>query len=94
MAAAIVAYALSPIELIPAFIPILGYLDDLIIVPLGIALVLRIILSEVLEDCRARARAELAGARPGSRVAAVAIIAIWILGVLLAGWLVVAWWRR
>jgi uncharacterized membrane protein YkvA (DUF1232 family) len=52
LAAVIVAYALSPIDLIPDFIPILGYLDDLIIVPLGIALVLRMIPATILEDCR------------------------------------------
>lgn len=50
-----IAYALSPIDLIPDFIPVLGYLDDLIIVPLGIALSLRLIPAEVLAECRARA---------------------------------------
>src|SRR6478735_7533705 len=69
LAAAIVAYALSPIDLIPDFIPILGYLDDIILVPLGITLVLRMIPADVLEECRERARSELAGARPVSRAA-------------------------
>ena len=67
LAAAVVAYALSPIDLIPDFIPILGYLDDVVIVPLGIALTLRLVPPDVLEECRARARAELASGRPVSR---------------------------
>ena len=55
MAAAVAAYALSPLDLIPDFIPIVGYLDDLISVPLGIAAVLRLVPAEALADCRARA---------------------------------------
>lgn len=55
LAALLVAYALSPIDLIPDFIPVLGYLDDLIILPLGILLVLRMIPAEVLRDCRKQA---------------------------------------
>ncbi len=53
--ACVVAYAFSPIDLIPDFVPVLGYLDDLILVPLGIALALRLIPPEVMSDCRARA---------------------------------------
>src|SRR5580765_3483590 len=71
MAGAIAAYALSPIDLIPDFIPVLGYLDDLIIVPVGLKLALRMVPPHVLEECRARAREELAGARPRSRGAMV-----------------------
>jgi uncharacterized membrane protein YkvA (DUF1232 family) len=74
--ACVVAYALSPIDLIPDFIPVLGYLDDLALVPLGIALALRLIPPHVMAECRARARA--AEARPANRAAAVAIVAIWI----------------
>ena len=83
LAAAVVAYALSPFDLIPDFVPVLGYLDDLIIVPAGIALVLRLVPAEVLADCReqARQRAE----RPVSRVGAVFMLAVWLLA---AGWLV------
>src|SRR5919199_5573111 len=68
IAAAVVAYALSPLDLIPDFVPVLGYLDDLILVPLGIALVLRLVPTEVLADCRERARE--ATERPTSRAAA------------------------
>ena len=72
----IAAYAVSPIDLIPDFIPVLGYLDDLIIVPLGIALVVRLIPTEVMEEHREAA--SKIPARPVSRVAAGLIIAIWI----------------
>lgn len=92
LAAAIVTSALSPIDLIPDFVPILGYLDDLIVVPLGIGLVLRMIPTEVLEACRGRARSELAGVRPVSRAGAAVIILLWILGVALTAWLVYRLW--
>ena len=88
LAAGIVAYALSPIDLIPDFIPILGYLDDLILIPLGIALVLRMIPPSVMEDCRARARVELDGVRPVSRAAAAVIIGIWLASAALVAWLI------
>jgi uncharacterized membrane protein YkvA (DUF1232 family) len=77
--ACVVAYALSPIDLIPDFIPVLGYLDDLILIPLGIALALRMIPTEVMSDCRARAREALSKDQTGSRVAAAVILAIWLL---------------
>ena len=88
LAAAIVAYALSPIDLIPDFVPVFGYLDDLVIVPLGIALVLRLVPPAVLEECRARARADLAGKRLVSRAGAVAIVGLWLVGAGLTAWLV------
>ena len=87
LAALVVAYAFSPIDLIPDFVPVLGYLDDLLIVPLGIILALRMVPPDVLEECRVRARAELASGRPVSRAGAVAIITIWLLGAVLVGWL-------
>ena len=78
LAACVVAYALSPIDLIPDFIPVLGYLDDLILVPLGIYLVLKLIPDDVMTECRARARAMSSQQRPTNRLAVIVIIAIWI----------------
>jgi len=75
--AAVAAYALSPIDLVPDFIPILGLLDDAVLLPLGIALALRLIPAEVMAESRARAAAAFAAGRPVSRSAAVAIVAIW-----------------
>ena len=85
LAVAVASYALSPIDLIPDFIPVLGYLDDLIIVPLGILVVIRLIPPEVMADHRATAAA--AQQRPVSRKAAVAIVCIWIASIAAAGWL-------
>jgi uncharacterized membrane protein YkvA (DUF1232 family) len=76
LAAAVVAYAFSPIDLIPDFIPVLGYLDDLLIVPLGIALVIRLIPGPVMAECRQRAQA--AAERPMSRAGAAFVIAVWV----------------
>ncbi len=88
LVAGIIAYALSPIDLIPDFIPVLGYLDDLILVPLGIALAIRLIPDEVLRECRARAQQTLHGGGPASRVAGAVVVVIWIvlamLGVAIA----------
>src|SRR5262245_64758418 len=85
--ACVVAYALSPIDLIPDFIPVLGYLDDLILVPLGIALALRIIPPALLEEHRATAARRVAQ-RPVSRVGAVVIIGLWlVLGLVVFLWL-------
>jgi uncharacterized membrane protein YkvA (DUF1232 family) len=90
LAAAVVAYALSPIDLIPDFVPVLGYLDDLLLVPLGLALALRLIPAPVMAECRREATARLGagGRRPYSRVGAVAIVVVWLLLAGLAGWLV------
>lgn len=93
-AACVVAYALSPIDLIPDFIPVLGYLDDLILVPLGIALALRMIPPEVMADSRARAQQALAEKQPESRIAAAVIVAIWLLILGLTIFLLVRAFRR
>jgi uncharacterized membrane protein YkvA (DUF1232 family) len=81
----VLAYAVSPIDLIPDMIPILGYLDDLVLVPLGIYFAIRLIPPEVLAECRTRA-AEMNGTLPHSRKAAAVIVLIWLLMVLLAGY--------
>lgn len=85
LAAGIAAYATSPIDLIPDFIPILGYLDDLVILPLGIALVVKLIPPTVMTEHRALADA--ARDEPVSLVAAVVIVFIWIASLSLTGWL-------
>jgi uncharacterized membrane protein YkvA (DUF1232 family) len=92
LAMAVVGYALSPIDLIPDFIPVLGYVDDLIIVPLGIWLVLSLIPEEVMTACRARADEAVMG--PHGKIAAVVIIAIWIVGAALLGWSAFVYWSR
>src|ERR1051325_10495104 len=76
IAVAVAAYALSPIDLIPDFVPVLGYLDDLVIVPAGIALVIRLIPAPIMAEHRQLASA--AQAKPISRAGAVAIVVIWI----------------
>lgn len=76
--AAIVAYAFSPIDLIPDFVPVLGYLDDLILLPMGIALAIRMIPPAVLADCRARAQDAFSNGKPVNRLAGAIIIALWI----------------
>jgi uncharacterized membrane protein YkvA (DUF1232 family) len=78
LVAGFVAYAFSPIDLIPDFIPILGYVDELIVIPLGVALALRLIPPEVMAECRARAAQMMMDGKLVSRVAAVVIIAIWV----------------
>jgi uncharacterized membrane protein YkvA (DUF1232 family) len=77
LAFAVAAYALSPIDLIPDFIPVLGYLDDLIVVPLGLMLVLRLTPREVL--AASRIKAEEATDRPVSRGMAAVVAGTWIL---------------
>jgi uncharacterized membrane protein YkvA (DUF1232 family) len=87
LAGFVVAYALSPIDLIPDAIPILGYLDDLVLVPLGIILVLRMIPPGVLAECREKAEAVMAQGKPTSKIATITIGAIWVLlGVLGVIW--------
>jgi uncharacterized membrane protein YkvA (DUF1232 family) len=83
VAALVVGYAFSPLDLIPDPIPVLGYLDDLILLPLGIALVLRLIPAPVMAECRARAQERLDSGHPVNWIAAAVIVVIWIaLGVI------------
>jgi uncharacterized membrane protein YkvA (DUF1232 family) len=92
LAVAIAAYALSPIDLIPDFIPVLGYLDDLILLPLGIWLAISLIPDEVMTECRTNAAAALQ--RPVSRAGMIAIILLWIGGALALIWAIFTWWPR
>lgn len=75
--AAVVAYAFSPIDLIPDFIPIVGYLDDLVLIPLGIALAIKLVPPPVLAECRARAE-EVMNRKLVSRVAGAIVVIIWL----------------
>jgi len=85
VAAMVAAYALSPIDLIPDFVPVLGYLDDLLIVPLGILLAIRLIPPAVLAEHRSRAaRTET---QPVSLIATVAIACVWIAAMGFSAWL-------
>ena len=85
LALLVAAYALSPIDLIPDFIPVIGYLDDLVLVPLGLALVVRLTPPEIMDD--ARAKAQQAASRPVSYSAGVVILALW----LALAWLGIVW---
>jgi uncharacterized membrane protein YkvA (DUF1232 family) len=78
VAALVVAYALSPIDLIPDFVPVLGYLDDLVLLPLGILIVRRLIPPAVLTECRSRAEEALCHQKPVSRAGAVLVIGVWL----------------
>jgi uncharacterized membrane protein YkvA (DUF1232 family) len=77
-AACVVGYAFSPIDLIPDPIPVLGYLDDLVLIPLGVMLALRMIPKEVMAECRQRATEAMAQGKPVNKVAAAIIVGIWI----------------
>ena len=78
-AGAVVAYAFSPIDLIPDFIPVLGLLDDLVLVPLGVWLALKMIPPDVMAESRARASEGLRNGKPVSRAAAFVIVGVWLL---------------
>ena len=86
LATFVVAYALSPIDLIPDFIPVIGYLDDLLLVPAGLWLATKLVPADVIEECRARA-AQLAD-RPVSRTAAAIIVTVWVAAAIVAGWFI------
>ena len=92
LAIAVAGYALSPIDLIPDFIPVIGYLDELIILPLGIWLVVSLIPDEIMAEHRARANE--ATQRPVSRAGMLAIVLLWIAGGLTLAWTGYAWWHR
>jgi len=83
--AIVVGYAFSPIDLIPDFIPVLGYLDDLVLVPLGITLALRMIPKTVLDECRVNAAELLNEDKPRNWVAASIIVLVWLLSLASVG---------
>ena len=85
LALVVAGYALSPIDLIPDFIPVLGYLDDVILVPAGIWLVVRLIPPHVMAEHRERAAA--AQDRPVSRTAAIVVVAVWVILAAICSWL-------
>ncbi len=87
--AVVVAYALSPIDLVPDFVPVLGYLDDLILIPAGIALALKMIPADVMAESRVKAEERFASGKPTNWIAAMIIVLIWLLILfLLARWLI------
>lgn len=83
LAVAVVAYAFSPVDLVPDFVPVLGYLDDLVLVPLGIALTIRMIPPEVMAVARIKAATDLAEDRPTNWVAGAIVIGMWVLVIAL-----------
>lgn len=87
-AALVVGYAFSPIDLIPDPIPILGYLDDLVLVPLGIALAIKMIPPGILAEHRERAQAVMAAGKPVNWIAAAVVVVVWISLATLAVYLV------
>ena len=90
-AAIVVAYTFSPIDLVPDFIPILGYLDDLLLVPLGIALAIKMIPEEVMVDARAGVDEAFPDGKPKNWVAGAIIIAIWVIILVLVVFWMVRW---
>jgi uncharacterized membrane protein YkvA (DUF1232 family) len=86
--ALVVGYAMSPVDLIPDFVPILGYLDDLLLLPLGIALAIRLVPPEVMQESRSKAQT-WGGPLPVSAVAGFVIASIWI---LVAAWVALWIW--
>jgi len=86
----IVAYAFSPIDLIPDFIPILGYLDDVILVPLGVTLALKLIPKTVIQDCTVNAEERIKHGKPKNWLVGSLIILVWIVVVL---WISIATYR-
>lgn len=91
VAACVVAYAFSPIDLIPDPIPVLGYLDDLILVPLGIMLAVRLVPADVMAECRVAATTRFQSGKPVNWIAAAVIVCLWLLvaawvAIWVAGW--------
>ena len=87
LVAGIVAYAISPVDLVPDVVPVLGYLDDFILIPLGISLAIKMVPHSVLSECRARAQETMQNGKPVSWIAGTLIVVIWLLlAALFAAW--------
>ena len=91
LAGLVVAYALSPIDLIPDFIPLVGYLDDLILIPLGVLAVRSLVADDVMDECRRRALEMLGGRKPTSRLGLALVIGVWLLLAGVALWVSLRW---
>jgi len=94
LVAFVVAHTFSPIDLIPDFIPVLGYLDDLIITPLGLALALRLIPAEVMTEARMKAESSLDIEKNFSRVGLLIVISIWLTGLLLVAFILIKYFKE
>jgi uncharacterized membrane protein YkvA (DUF1232 family) len=86
VAVIVVTYALSPIDLIPDFIPVIGYLDDIILLPLGIALAVRLMPKTIWNECKDKAKESTLKSLPRSKTAAFFVISIWILSAIMLFW--------
>ena len=86
VAACVLAYALSPIDLIPDFVPVVGYLDDIILVPAGLFLAFKLVPKEVLDECRRRAANEADRWHRLGWIGAAAVVAVWLALLFLVGW--------
>ena len=94
VAAVVVAYAFSPIDLIPDPIPVLGYLDDLVLIPLGIYLAIKLIPIEVMAESRQQAKEVMAAGKPVNKIAALIIVSIWVGLAVFIGAMVCQWVHR
>ncbi len=83
-AALVVGYVFSPIDPIPDFIPVIGLLDEMVVVPIGVLIAAKLVPPDVFAECREKARSVAEGEKPVSRVAAVVVVAVWLLCVALA----------
>jgi uncharacterized membrane protein YkvA (DUF1232 family) len=83
-AALIVGYVFSPIDPIPDFIPVVGLIDEMVVVPMGVLIAAKMIPRQVMEECQEKARQRAEGEKPVSRAAAVVVVAVWLLCVALA----------
>ena len=93
-AGCVVGYAFSPIDLIPDFIPIIGYLDDILIVPLGIIIAIKLIPPQVLWECRMKAQKVMEQGQPTNWMAALVIVAVWLALTVIAVWWLLKVFRK